>query len=164
MELLGRTERALKLRKAESELERTSSLMRRSGNDPLTGVYDRRGLMLRLDHEVSRGRRYSRPVSLAVLRPDRPVLDEALRGIPDVMRARLRTQDILGHMGEGVLAVVLPECNVEAGRNVIGRLLPDVEKHTGMEYRSAVADVSHDSEPVERILERLGAPPPVPKL
>ena len=164
MELLTRTERALKLRKAESELERTSSLMRRSGNDPLTGVYDRRGLMLRLDHEVSRGRRYSRPVSLAVLRPDRPVLDEALRGIPDVMRARLRTQDILGHMGEGVLAVVLPECNVEAGRNVIGRLLPDVEKHTGMEYRSAVADVSHDSEPVERILERLGAPPPVPKL
>ncbi|OJT20125.1 histidine kinase [Archangium sp. Cb G35] len=164
MELLGRTERALKLRKAENELERTSSLMRRSGNDPLTGVYDRRGLMLRLDHEVSRGRRYSRPVSLAVLRPDRPVLDEALRGIPDVMRARLRTQDILGHMGEGVLAVVLPECNVEAGRNVIGRLLPDVEKHTGMEYRSAVADVSHDSEPVERILERLGAPPPVPKL
>ncbi|KFA94620.1 ATP-binding protein [Archangium violaceum] len=164
MELLGRTERALKLRKAENELERTSSLIRRSGNDPLTGVYDRRGLMLRLDHEVSRGRRYSRPVSLAVLRPDRPVLDEALRGIPDVMRARLRTQDILGHMGEGVLAVVLPECNVEAGRNVIGRLLPDVEKHTGMEYRSAVADVSHDSEPVERILERLGAPPPVPKL
>ncbi|HEX5747904.1 MAG TPA: ATP-binding protein [Archangium sp.] len=164
MELLGRTERALKLRKAENELERTSTLMRRSGNDPLTGVYDRRGLMLRLDHEVSRGRRYSRPVSLAVLRPDRPVLDDALRGIPDVMRARLRTQDILGHMGEGVLAVVLPECNVEAGRNVIGRLLPDVEKHTGMEYRSAVADVSHDSEPVERILERLGAPPPVPKL
>ncbi|MFY0566203.1 ATP-binding protein [Archangium lansingense] len=164
MELLGRTERALKLRKADTELDRTSSILRRSGNDPLTGVYDRRGLMLRLDHEVSRGRRYSRPVSLAVLRPDRPVLDEALRGIPDVMRARLRTQDILGHMGEGVLAVVLPECNVEAGRNVIGRLLPDVEKHTGMEYRSAVADVSHDSEPVERILERLGAPPPVPKL
>lgn len=164
MELLGRTERALKLRKAESELERTSSLMRRSGNDPLTGVYDRRGIMLRLDHEVSRGRRYSRPVSLAVLRPDRPVADEALRGIPDVMRARLRTQDIIGHMGEGVLAVVLPECNVEAGRNVIGRLLADVEKHTGMEYRSAVADVSHDSEPVERILERLGAPPLVPKL
>jgi signal transduction histidine kinase/DNA-binding response OmpR family regulator len=164
MELLGRTERALKLRKAESDLERPPSLTRRNGNDPITGVYDRRGLMLRLDHEVSRGRRYSRPVSLAVLRPDRPVLDDALRGVPDVMRARLRTQDILGHMGEGVLAVVLPECNVEAGRNAISRMLPDVEKHTGMEYRSAVADVSHDSEPVDRILERLGAPPPVPKL
>ena len=164
MELLARTERALKLRKADSELERTSSLLRRSGNDPITGLYDRRGLMLRLDHEVNRGRRYSRPVSLAVLRPDRPVLDEALRGIPDVMRARLRTQDIIGHMGEGTLAVVLPECNVEAGRNVIGRLIPDVEKHTGTDYRSAVADVSHDSEPVERILERLGAPAHVPKL
>jgi len=164
MELLGRTERALKLRKAESELERTASLARRSGNDPLTGLYDRRGLMLRLDHEVSRGRRYGRPVSLAVLRPDRPVPEDVLRGVPDVMRARLRTQDILGHLGEGVLAVVLPECNVEAGRNVTGRLLADVEKQTGVEYRSAVADVSHDSEPAERILERLGAPAPEPKL
>jgi len=164
MELLARTERALKLRKAENEMERTSSLLRRSGNDPITGLYDRRGLMLRLDHEVNRGRRYSRPVSLAVLRPDRPVLDESLRGVPEVMRARLRTPDIIGHLGEGVLAVVLPECNVEAGRNVIGRLIPDVEKHTGTDYRSAVADVSHDSEPVERILERLGAPAHVPKL
>ena len=164
MELLARTERALKLRKAESEMERTSSLLRRSGNDPITGLYDRRGLMLRLDHEVNRGRRYSRPVSLAVLRPERPVGDDLLRGVPEVMRARLRTPDIIGHLGEGVLAVVLPECNVEAGRNVIGRLLPDVEKHTGIEYRSAVADVSHDSEPVERILERLGAPAHVPKL
>jgi signal transduction histidine kinase/DNA-binding response OmpR family regulator len=158
MELLGRTERALKLHKAESEMARTSSLLRRSGSDPLTGIYDRRGLLLRLDHEVSRGRRYSRPVSLAVLRPDRPVPNDSLRGVPDVLRARLRTQDIIGHLGEGVLAVVLPECNVEAGRNVINRLLPDVEKQTGVEYRSAVADVSHDSEPVERILERLGAP------
>jgi GGDEF domain-containing protein len=115
--------------------------------------------MLRLEHEVSRGRRYSRPVSLAVLRPERAVSAELLRGVPDVMRARLRPQDLLGHLGGGVLAVVLPECNVEAGRNVIGRLLPDVEKQTAVEYRAAVADVSHDSEPVERILERLGAPP-----
>jgi signal transduction histidine kinase/DNA-binding response OmpR family regulator len=164
MELLARTERALKLRKAESEMERSSSLLRRGGSDPLTGIYDRRGLMLRLDHEVSRGRRYSRPVSLAVLRPERPVTHDSLRGVPDVLRARLRTPDIIGHLGEGVLAVVLPECNVEAGRNVIGRLMPDVEKHTGTDYRSAVADVSHDSEPVERILERLGAPAHVPKL
>ncbi len=158
MELLVRTERALKLKKAEPELERTPSVTRRSGNDPITGLYDRRGLLLRLEHEVSRGRRYSRPVSLAVLRPDRPVMDEALLGLPDVMRARLRTQDLLGHLGDGVLGVILPECNVEAARNAISRLLPDVEKKTGMDYRSAVADVSHDSESADRILERLGAP------
>jgi len=160
MELLVRTERALKLKKAETEMERSSTLSRRNGNDPITGLYDRRGLLLRLEHEVSRGRRYSRPVSLAVLRPDRPVLDDSLRGLPDVMRARLRTQDLLGHLGDGVLAVILPECNVEAGRNAISRLVPDVEKQTRMEYRSAVADVSHDSEPADRILERLGASGP----
>jgi two-component system, sensor histidine kinase ChiS len=162
MELLSRTERALKLRKADTDLERASP-PGRTGTDPTTGLYDRRGLIARLEHEVSRGRRYSRPVSLAVLHPDRPVFDDSLRGLPEVMRARLRTQDLLGHLGDGVLAVILPECNVEAGRNAISRLQPDVEKQTGMEYRSAVADVSHDSEPADRILERLGAPGPHPK-
>jgi len=160
MELLARTERALKVRQGARDLVRTSTLMRRTGNDPLTGLFDRRGFMLRLDHEVSRGRRYSRPVSLALLRPEGPVLPENLLSVQELLRGKLRAQDILGHLGEGVLAVVLPECNVEAGRSVIGRLIPDIIQQTGTEYRSAVADVSHDSEPVERILVRLGAPHP----
>jgi PleD family two-component response regulator len=158
-ELLNRTERALQLRRTEREVERVAANQRRSGTDVLTGTYDRRGLLMRLEHEVSRSRRFSQPVSLAVLRPERMPSADALRGIQEVMRRRLRTPDLIGHLGGGVLAVVLPECNIEAARNAINRMLPDLTKHLGVDYRPAVADVSHDSESTERILERLGAPP-----
>jgi signal transduction histidine kinase/DNA-binding response OmpR family regulator len=158
-ELLARTERALQLRRSEREVERVATTQRRSGTDVLTGTYDRRGLLMRLEHEVSRSRRFSQPVSLAVLRPERMPSADALRGIQEVMRRRLRTPDLIGHLGGGVLAVVLPECNIEAARNAINRMLPDLSKHLAVDYRPAVADVSHDSESAERILERLGAPP-----
>ena len=43
---------------------------------------------------------------------------------------------------------------------VLESVLPDMEKATDTEYRSAVADVSQDSDPVEKLLEKLGAPAP----
>jgi len=163
VELLNRTERALKLRQGEREQQERDkaapTLQRRTGSDPATGLHDRRGLLLRLEQELARSRRYHRALSLAVLRPDRPV--EPVPGnIADVMRKRVRHPDAISHLGAGVFVVVLPECNAEAARNVIGRLLPDVERATDTEYRSAVADVSQDSDPVEKLLEKLGAPPP----
>ncbi|QSQ28041.1 response regulator [Pyxidicoccus parkwayensis] len=162
VELLNRTDRALKLRQGEreqQEKERASSLQRRTGSDPATGLHDRRGLLLRLEQEVARSRRFHRALSLAVLRPDRPV-DSLPASIADIMRKRVRHPDAISHLGEGVFAVILPECQAEAARNVISRMLPDVEKATDTEYRSAVADVSQDSDSVEKLLEKLGAPPP----
>ncbi|MBJ6764028.1 response regulator [Myxococcaceae bacterium JPH2] len=159
VELLSRTERALKLRQGEKEQqEKASALQKRTGSDPSTGLHDRRGLLLRLEQEVARSRRYHRALSLAVLRPDR-LVDTLPSNMGDVMRKRVRHPDAIAHLGSGVFAVVLPECNAEAARTVIGRLLPDVEKVTSIEYRSAVADVSQDSDPVEKLLEKLGAPP-----
>jgi GGDEF domain-containing protein len=76
------------------------------------------------------------------------------------MRKRVRHPDALAHLGGGVFVVILPECQAEPARNVISRLLPDMEKATDTEYRSAVADVSQDSDPVEKLLEKLGAPSP----
>ncbi|AKF82434.1 Signal transduction histidine kinase [Myxococcus fulvus] len=163
VELLNRTDRALKLRQGEREQQERDrsqpSLQRRTGSDPATGLHDRRGLLLRLEQELARSRRYHRALSLAVLRPDRPV-DPIPNNIADVMRKRVRHPDAISHLGAGVFVVVLPECNAEAARAVISRLMPDVEKATDTEYRSAVADVSQDSDPVEKLLEKLGAPPP----
>jgi signal transduction histidine kinase/DNA-binding response OmpR family regulator len=164
VELLNRTERALKLRQSEAREQqekesKASAFQRRTGNDPSTGLHDRGGLLQRLEQEVARSRRYHRSLSVAVLRPDRPV-DPVPATVSDVMRKRVRNPDALAHLGGGVFVVVLPECNADAARNVISRMQPDVEKVTDMEYRSAVADVSQDSGPVERLLEKLGAPPP----
>ena len=61
-------------------------------------------------------------------------------------------------MGSGVFALMLPECEVDGARSVLHRLLPEMQTVTGLAYQQAVADVSQDSDPVDRILDRLGAP------
>ncbi|MDC0708786.1 ATP-binding protein [Stigmatella sp. ncwal1] len=157
MELLNRTERALKAASSEREVERPSAVTLRSGSDPGTNLYDKRGLMAKLEVEVAKVRRYHRPMSVAVLRPERPQADVP-RGVADVLRKRLRPQDAVAHMGSGVFCVMLPECDAESARNVIQRLLPELQTSSGLAYQPAVADVSQDSDPVDRILDKLGAP------
>jgi two-component system sensor histidine kinase ChiS len=159
MELLKRTERALKSPTTEQREPEAAPapVALRTGSDPGTNLYDKRTLLAKLELEVSKSRRYHRPLSVAVLRPERPQADMP-RGVSDVMRKRLRTLDAVAHMGSGVFAVMLPECNVESARTVIQRLLPDLQSSTGIAFQQAVVDVSQDSDPVDRILDRLGAP------
>ena len=159
MELLKRTERALKSPNTEQpeQESQVAPVTLRTGSDPGTNLYDKRTLLGKLEVEVSKSRRYHRPLSLAVLRPERPQVDMP-RGVSDVMRRRLRTLDAVAHMGAGVFAVMLPECNVEAARSVIQRLMPELQTATGIAFQQAVVDVSQDSDPVDRILDRLGAP------
>ena len=54
----------------------------------------------------------------------------------------------------------MPECAEEASRLVIERLLPDLAAATGAAYQASVRDITQESDPVDRILERLGALPP----
>jgi signal transduction histidine kinase/PleD family two-component response regulator len=159
MELLKRTERALKSPTTEQREPEApvAPVALRTGSDPGTNLFDKRTLLAKLEVEVSKSRRYHRPLSVAVLRPERPQADMP-RGVSDVMRKRLRTLDAVAHMGSGVFAVMLPECNVESARTVIQRLMPDLQTATGIAFQQAVVDVSQDSDPVDRILDRLGAP------
>ena len=156
LELLARTERALQQRVSARPGE---GLKRRGGSDPVTGLFDHAGLVARLDQELSRSRRYERPLSVAVLRPERPLFDVP-RNIGDVIRLRLRAPDILGHMGSGMFTVVLPECGEQASRLVIDRLLPDLAAATGTSYQAAVKEIAQEADSVDRLLERLGALPP----
>ncbi|XXF80632.1 ATP-binding protein [Myxococcaceae bacterium GXIMD 01537] len=158
LELISRTERALKMSQTAKEGERGGGLLRRPGSDAATGLHDRRGLVQRLEAEVARARRYQRPLSLVVLRPERPVL-EFPPTLGAELRRRLRGPDIIAHLGEGVFAILLPDCNPEQGRGALSRLLPDLHKSVPVEYQSALADVSVDTDSVERILEKMGAPP-----
>jgi PleD family two-component response regulator len=159
MELLNRTERALKTPPSgpSMEGERPVPVALRTTSDPGTNLYDKRGLLVKLEVEVSKSRRYHRPMCVAVLRPERPQADIP-KGSTDVMRKQLRTPDAVAHMGAGVFAIMLPECDVAGARAVFQRLLPDLQNVTGIAYQQAVADVSQDSDPVDRILDKLGAP------
>ena len=161
LELLARTERALQRPGGArpAGLPSVGPARRSPGSDPVTGLLDHPGLLVRLEEEISRSRRYERPLSVAVLRPERPLFDVP-RNIGDVLRLRLRVPDILAHLGSGIFTVVLPECAEPSARLVIERLLPDLQAATGLAYQSSVRDLTQDLDPVERLLERLGALPP----
>ncbi len=158
MELLSRTERALKSPAPEPEVERSSAVLMRSiGDQGSHPLYDKRTLVAKLEVEASKSRRYHQPLSVAVLRPERSLM-EMPRGVGEVLRKGLRNQDAVAHMGSGVFAIMLPECGVEGARAVIHRLLPELQAVSGVAFQQAVVDVSQDSDAVDIILEKLGAP------
>ncbi|HYV44846.1 MAG TPA: ATP-binding protein [Myxococcaceae bacterium] len=159
LELLTRTERALSLRNAEREVERSHNLLRRAGSDPETGLFDRVGLIARLEQERSRAKRYGRPLSLAVMQPGTAPMKDVIRGGATMVRARLRAPDVVGHLGSGVLGVALPECAPEGARTVLGRLLPELQELTAVRYRIQVVDLMSMDRPAEQVIDTLLAEP-----
>jgi PleD family two-component response regulator len=154
MELLTRTERALKLARTERELQRSVHLLKRAGSDPQTGLLDRAGLETRLEPELSRSRRYQRPLSVAVLRAAAP-LGEKLRGCASLIRQRVRAPDIVGHLGGGVFAVVMPECAGVQAQNVLMRLAVELEREVGVPFRCQAADAGEGDATGGTLLEGL---------
>ena len=151
LELLSRTERALTLRRTERELRRSQSLLKRTGRDPETGLHDRSGLVVRLNQEASRSRRYGRPFSIAVLSVG-PVPPDALRVFGTHLRERLRAPDVVAHLGGGVFAVMLPECSAESGARVFARLQPVLEEAAGLKAQVKIQDVPEGEMP-DAVLE-----------
>jgi len=91
------------------------------GNDPTTGLFDQLGVITRLEEELSRSKRYDRPLTIAVLTPTIPP-KEKTAACAAIVRNELRTPDVLGHLGNGVLVVVLPETPLEPARGLTARL------------------------------------------
>lgn len=112
--------------------ERTAELERLATTDALTGTLNRRRLFEVATAELSRAARYQHAVCLAMLDLDHfksindrfghAVGDEALRAVADVVRAQLRTVDVLGRYGGEELVVVLPETARDAAAVALERI------------------------------------------
>jgi diguanylate cyclase (GGDEF)-like protein len=93
-------------------------LARHSTRDGLTALANRRYLLLRLDEEFSRARRYRTPLSLAMIDIDRlkevndrhgqAAGDAVIRRVGQIIRGQVRREDVMGRMGEDVFGVALP--------------------------------------------------------
>jgi diguanylate cyclase (GGDEF)-like protein len=89
-----------------------------STRDGLTTLANRRYLLLRLDEEFSRARRYHTSLSLALFDIDRlrevndlhgqAAGDAVIRRVGELIRGQLRREDVMGRMGEDVFGVLLP--------------------------------------------------------
>lgn len=123
------------------------------GNDPETGLFDHLGIVNRLTQEISRSVRYARPLTLAVLRPSMPP-GPKVQACVALVRRELRAPDVVGHLGEGVFALLLPETPVDSARPLVGRLCARLEAEH-VTYRSRMADVRDAPGDGEAVLEQL---------
>ena len=93
--------------------------------DKLTGVPNRRALLLELFNEVERANRYERPLSVAFVDIDhfKPVNDTyghavgdiVLQGVAQALKGNLRATDMVGRYGGEEFMLVLTETDVEEG-------------------------------------------------
>jgi two-component system, sensor histidine kinase ChiS len=150
-ELLERTERALSHKSTGASLPVPSAAA--GPTDAATGLLDRRGLVIRLTQEAARGRRYGRPLALAVARTSAHGA-EGLRNCAARMRERLRSPDVLAHLGGGTFAAVLPECTAAQAESVFGRVQMDL-RGQGMERCEVQVGEVPPREMPEAVLERL---------
>ncbi len=101
-------------------------------HDTLTGIYNRRYLDEVVQRELERARRYTRPLTVAMVDADHfknindsyghPVGDEVLRAVSDRCRRTLRSNDVLGRYGGEEFVVVFPETSLDEARTVAERV------------------------------------------
>jgi diguanylate cyclase (GGDEF)-like protein len=117
------------IQQLKSQAERLNDL---ANTDPLTNLANRRHMAETLQHEFHRSRRYNHPLSLLYLDMDgfkaindrfgHLFGDEVLTGASKAMQAVLRSTDLLVRLGGDEFAVLLPETNLEGGREVAIKL------------------------------------------
>lgn len=123
------------------------------GNDAETGLYDHIGVVNLLEQEISRSARYGRPIALAVLKPLSPS-PETVGRCAAVIRKELKSPDCVGHLGNGVFVVVMPETAPDAAQVLIGRLVGLLADER-VPYRSRMGDSRDFEGGAELLIERL---------
>lgn len=106
--------------------------------DPLTGLYNRRGLLELGRHEIERVQRFNQPLSAVMLDIDHfkqvndtyghPVGDQVLCGLAERSRALIRQVDIIGRYGGEEFAILLPETDLFQASAIAERLRRSVEE------------------------------------
>ena len=115
-DLAGRAALAVENAKLYEEVQRLSV------TDPLTGLYNRRGLMALAEAELRRAHRLRQPVAVILVDIDHfkqvndtfghPTGDEVLRVVSTRLQQSLRSEDILARYGGEEFAVLVPDCSI----------------------------------------------------
>ncbi|PPC78036.1 hypothetical protein C4K68_07240 [Pokkaliibacter plantistimulans] len=121
------------LRASNAKLEMLNNQLEAlAGEDPLTGIFNRRKLDLLLEEEWTRSRRYRRPLSVAVLDLDyfkkindtlgHGAGDAVLIHVAQLLSSNKRSTDILARLGGEEFVMVLPETHAQDAQILMERL------------------------------------------
>lgn len=113
---------------------------RLADTDGLTGLYNRRSFQERLEQEIDRAIRYSRPLSLIMIDIDHFKMyndmhghlhgDNILVEVAHFLKTLSRTSDIVARYGGEEFALLLPETELASAEALGHRLREQVESHT----------------------------------
>jgi len=112
-------------------------IMQLASIDPLTGLYNRRVFMERLESEIQRHNRLRQPLSLIMIDLDNfknvndnyghQAGDEVLRRSARELSEQVRKLDFLGHYGGEEFTICLPGVDNEGAKEIAERLRAAVE-------------------------------------
>jgi len=118
------------LRHTHSQLELLAT------QDPLTNVLNARAFSHELAQELSRNRRYGRPLALIYLDLDdfksvndahgHATGDAVLRLVADAMRGAVRQADVVGRLGGDEFGVLMPETDGDVAHAAANRLVAGI--------------------------------------
>ena len=107
--------------------------------DGLTGLYNHRHFRERLEDEVTRASRYSRPLSVVMIDIDsfkryndangHPMGDMLLRTLADILKSGIRNSDMVARYGGEEFVVILSETPEDSAVKTAERLRQSVESH-----------------------------------
>lgn len=106
--------------------------------DSLTGLYNRRHMMTRIQDEINRSNRSKQGFTLALADIDffkninddygHDCGDEVLQKLAELMKETVRISDSIGRWGGEEFLILLPETDIESARIIAERIRESVEK------------------------------------
>lgn len=139
---IGKQRRILKstlahLEAIREERERIMQELEKSAStDDLTGLYNRRAINLKLQHEYERVCRYESDLTIILVDVDHFKRindthghlfgDQALKIIANVLERSVRVTDFVARWGGEEFLVVLPETDLGGGKTIAQRILKDI--------------------------------------
>jgi len=118
----------------EGEQRRMEEALREhSSTDSATGLFNRRGLLSRLEPQVSRCRRYNTRMSVIMIKLLRtqgkhPLEEEDLPTVARLIKDQARWADTLARMNNDELIMVLPETSSQGACELAERLVRQIQE------------------------------------
>lgn len=131
--------RQLELEHANGELD--EQLRQNVLTDPTTGLLNRRGVMLALEPQVARSRRYNSPISVVMLEALCPQECDSIRlHIARLLKDQLRWADLIGYSDRQEFMLILPETTAEAAVRLADKLARRVQEMVERELDGLTVD------------------------
>nr|MBF0223777.1 GGDEF domain-containing protein [Desulfobulbaceae bacterium] len=156
---------------AVEKTEQLEHLKREATYDSLTGIYNRRFLLARIDEELKRAERHQRQMSITFIDLDdfkkfndchgHLLGDKLLKDISSLFKEELRQNDFLGRIGGEEFIIVTPETDKNGAMTISRKLLDRIRRYEflgregrlmGISFSAGIASFPDDGRTVEELI------------